>query len=317
MNYIIKNLSIKSFPWEGGIRSLRRMTEGVVLVTLSMNMVTAHASETIGNITSSATYPRVCQVVGCSTYGQVNMRPTINANTTGATIITITDTSITGHAYGDQIGWIKFDPVATYMPSTMTPVKVNPTSGIVSGYAYANTGAWINFSPTTVSGGTAVGVTIKANGQWDGYAWVSGLNGGWLHFDCAVPATCVTTDWRPIPNRTVISGGGGGGGGGGLILTTPINGGGTSTPTQTVKPNYPATQINETTAMLRADINDDHVVGLFDYNLLMVNWSSSVAINSAVKPKSCAVSNIADVNCDGKVDLIDFNSVMVFWGKKI
>jgi peptidoglycan hydrolase-like protein with peptidoglycan-binding domain len=174
-----------------------------------MSIVTqALASETVGTVVGGFNTTRVCQNSSCSDCGILNMKPTLNANTPGATAVIISDTSITGHMWGDEIGWVTIAP-------TGSGVTVNPTTGVVTGKAFANVGSWINFSPSTVGGGTAVGVIINAQGEFTGWAYVSGIHGGWVQFDCAVPATCIKTDWRPLPNRTVVSGGGGGGGGSG------------------------------------------------------------------------------------------------------
>lgn len=170
------------------------------------------ASVTVGTITSSSTYPLICHDSACATYGYVNMRPTI-IGSSGYNNVTITDNNISGLAYGNEIGWINFAPT---IYGTATPVKVDPNTGAITGYAYSQIGSWINFNPTTVSSGTQVGVRILSNGAWDGWAWVSGNRGGWLHYDCNVPATCVMTDWRSISNRP--STGGSASGGGGVLL---------------------------------------------------------------------------------------------------
>ena len=94
-------------------------------------------------------------------------------------------------------------------------MKVNPSTGVVTGYAYSQLGSWINFSPSQVAGSDiSVGVSINATGQFNGWAWVSGINGGWMKFDCisSTSTSCITTDWRPLPNRTSSPSVGGGGG---------------------------------------------------------------------------------------------------------
>ena len=164
-------------------------------------MASAHvalASESTGSILAGFNLTKVCESIDCSSYGNVNWKPTLNANTTGAVPVVVTDTSVTGWLWGDAIGWVNLQP-------TGAGVTVNPNTGALSGYAWSNTGSWINFSPTTVPGGTAVGVTIDSQGQFVGWAYVSGLNGGWMKFDCSSSSTCIKTDWRPIPNRTVSS----------------------------------------------------------------------------------------------------------------
>jgi hypothetical protein len=158
----------------------------------------ALASESQGIIENGFNLTKICKTIDCSSYGNVNWKPTLNANTTGAVAVTITDSSITGYLWGDEIGWVNLQP-------TGYGVTVNPNTGALSGYAYANVGSWINFSPTSVSGGTPVGVSINAQGQFTGWAYVSGINGGWMEFDCSLASTCMQTDWRPVPSRTASS----------------------------------------------------------------------------------------------------------------
>ena len=153
-------------------------------------LATGHvfASETNGTIESGTASARICKDVLCATYGQINFKPT------GSTAVTITDAGLSGYAWGDEIGWINFSP-------TGSGVTLDVNTGVLSGYAYANSGSWINVNPTDVGGGTNVGVTINSSGQFVGWAWVSGAQGGWMKFDCAASSTCVKTDWRPVGSR--------------------------------------------------------------------------------------------------------------------
>jgi peptidoglycan hydrolase-like protein with peptidoglycan-binding domain len=206
---------------------------GILFFVVEGLNTSAHASESSGTIDVVNKLTKICQNTACSVYGTVNWRPTINSTTPGAQAVAITDSGLIGHVWGDGIGWVNLAP-------TGGGLTINPTTGEVSGKAYANVGSWINFSPTTVGGGTHVGVTINSGGQFIGWAYVSGVHGGWMKFDCAGVGTCVQTDWRSVPNRTtgVPSGGGGGGGGffGDFVATPksknqPTNP--TSTPAQT------------------------------------------------------------------------------------
>ncbi len=174
-----------------------------LIIFFLVSIGSVFASESNGTINSAAKYSRICRNAPCSVYSTVNWKPT------GTTPVTITDSGISGYAWGDEIGWINLAP-------TGAGVTVNPSTGALSGYAYSNVSGWINFNPTDVPGGTDVGVSINGSGEFVGWAWVSSARGGWMKFDCTLLATCVTTDWRPIPNRTVGPGGGGGGGGGGV-----------------------------------------------------------------------------------------------------
>ncbi len=334
------------------LKSIYKVSALSLFLVLSINN-NVYASETVGTITSSAAAtPLVCHDIICAndyTSGKVNMKPTLSASTGTTTAITITDTGITGNAYGNEIGWINF------LPSGSIGVSINPTTGNMSGYAYSQTGSWVNFNAT----GSAQQVKINSIGQWDGYAWVAGAYGGWLHFDCVSfsGALCVTTDWRPIPNRTVIlsGGGGGGGGGGGSIVSTLvdtitntinnvlINGGSVTDSKQAafnsplgikLSQNFPTAvttyntpdyivgsqqeidvpQNQQVTISFRADINDNKIIDVYDFNQLMVNWGKK---EGDISKKVCNDRNIADVNCDGKVDVYDFNLLMVKWGTKI
>jgi hypothetical protein len=162
------------------------------LVALGLGLVlaaSAQASETVGSIDATFKATRICHDAACATYGNLNWRPTLNGSTSGAVAVVITDSGLTGHLWGDEIGWVKLAP-------TGAGVSLNPTTGALTGYAFANTGGWIKFNPT---GG---GVTIDSQGQFSGSAWVSGLRGGWVKFDCAQATTCVKTDWRPTGSRT-------------------------------------------------------------------------------------------------------------------
>jgi len=155
----------------------------------------ALASESQGTIQVGFNLTKICKNIDCSSYGNINWKPTLNANTTGATAVTITNSSVAGYLWGDEIGWINLQP-------TGAGVTINSTTGVLSGYAYSNVGSWINFSPASVSGGTPVGVSINSSGQFTGWAYVSGIDGGWMQFDCSSTSTCITTDWRPSSNRT-------------------------------------------------------------------------------------------------------------------
>jgi len=166
--------------------------------TLALCGHVAIASESQGSIQSGFNLTKICKSIDCSSFGNVNWKPTLNTNTTGATSVSVTDSIVTGYIWGDEIGWVNLQP-------TGYGVIVNPNTGALSGYAYANVGSWINFSPTSVSGGMPVGVSINSQGQFTGWAYVSGMNGGWMEFDCSSASTCITTDWRPIPNRSVSS----------------------------------------------------------------------------------------------------------------
>jgi hypothetical protein len=169
----------------------------------------AYASESSGTILPVFKNAKVCHSVGCvtPTPGVINFKPT------GTAAVTIDDTlGIDGVAWGNELGWITFDPTG---PEGLT---INTTTGVIGGKAWSQASGWINFAPTGQS------VTVNSNGEFVGWAWTGGPQGGWIKFDCADAAACVKTDWRPLGSRTVVvtptgdggngpvSGSGGGGG---------------------------------------------------------------------------------------------------------
>lgn len=177
-----------------------------ILVFIFEGLTSTLASNSLGSIDAVNKVTRVCQDQACATYGQVNFKPTLII---GVNPIVISDTSITGHAWGDQIGWINLTPTGLAPTDVL---KVNPSTGVITGKAYANTGSWINFSPT------GAGVTLVDNGSgsdFSGWAWVSGNYGGWMRFDCTIPATCIKTDWRKASMRAPVI----------PVVTPPVQGG--------------------------------------------------------------------------------------------
>jgi hypothetical protein len=173
----------------------------VFLVLFFSQIHSVYASVTIGTVDTGFKLTKICKDTSCAASGAINFKPTINGNTPGALPVTITDIGITGHAWGDEIGWVNMTP-------TGAGVIINPTTGALSGKAYANSGSWINFAPTYPGSGPQVGVTLVDNGSgsdFQGWAWVSGAHGGWMKFDCIGVGTCVKTDWRAIPYRTTYA----------------------------------------------------------------------------------------------------------------
>jgi hypothetical protein len=276
-------------------------------------------SETSGTILSNTqSQALVCKDSSCTpaTAGKINFKPT---TISGINPVSITDSGITGHAFGNQLGWILMNPSGS-------GVTVNANTGALSGHAFSQSSGYINFNPTAPSGtttsqGIPYGVTINSSGQFYGWAWASGSSGGWVKFDCSVSsnAACVVTDWRPVPNRTVVSGGGGGGGGGGGSIVSNPNGSGVDSSTSFSQQSGPQNQRNgDYTNRYRADINDGGRVEVFDFNQMMVNWASQTSVDlGASKQDRCRTSNVADLNCDGKVNVFDFNILMVEWGKAV
>ena len=150
------------------------------------------ASTSVGTIDPSNKSTKVCHDASCTSFGIINF------GQTSATTIVITDTAITGYAWGNEIGWVNMAP-------TGAGVTVDPSTALVYGTAWSENSGWINFRPTnsgTISGGIPIGVSITTSGEFYGWAWNGGIYGGWIKFDCSVPATCVKTDWRKLSLRS-------------------------------------------------------------------------------------------------------------------
>ena len=129
--------------------------------------------------------------------GWINFEPSLGPG------VTVTDSGLEGYAWGENIGWINLSPL-NYGG------VINDGRGNLSGYAWGENVGWINFAPT------GSGVTIDpATGVFSGYAW--GENIGWINF-ASVTAE-IKTAWRQDAGG---SGGGGGGGGssGGCFIST-------------------------------------------------------------------------------------------------
>ena len=108
------------------------------------------------------------------------------------------------YAYGENIGWINFEPSMTETGAIVSREKVegfvwaenigwinlspenyggvlNDGMGNLSGYAWGENVGWINFNPQVEGDPTAYGVKIDANGNFSGLAW--GENIGWINFN--------------------------------------------------------------------------------------------------------------------------------------
>ena len=93
----------------------------------------------------------------------------------------VTDTALTGSAYGENIGWITLNP-QSYGGVT------NDGAGNLSGYAWSENAGWIDFSK----------VTIGIDGVFAGDAYSPNI--GWIAFGTG--NNKVSTDWRPASVRT-------------------------------------------------------------------------------------------------------------------
>jgi hypothetical protein len=288
---------------------------------LSFKFVLADSSNgTIDPNSDGSQYALVCHDAACTpaTAGKINFQPTLG---TGVTAISIDlNGVVNGNAWGDQLGWINMHPQGG-------GVVFDSFTGIATGTAWSQVAGWINFGITTAPGVSRV--TIDNSGNWNGYAWAGGENGGWIKFACPGANTCVNTDWRIVSLRIPPSGSvGGGGGGGGIVINTggivPGQDAQGLTYTQQLKDteylvqNGPQSQPSDYANNYRTDIDDSGVVDIFDYNLLIVDWGkTNVVDKTKTKPDRCKTADRADLNCDGGVNLLDFNIMMIYWATKL
>ncbi|MHB8392545.1 MAG: hypothetical protein ACYDBH_23680 [Acidobacteriaceae bacterium] len=113
--------------------------------------------------TVSSSYKYAWSNVG----GWVNFAPSNS-------IVTVTDSALTGYAWSANDGWINFSP---------SNGGVTNSGGTLGGFAWDQSAGWVNFA----------GVTIDSSGQFHGQA--TGANGYAINFSCT---NCdVRTDWRP------------------------------------------------------------------------------------------------------------------------
>ncbi|MFA6524597.1 MAG: carboxypeptidase-like regulatory domain-containing protein [Candidatus Paceibacterota bacterium] len=98
--------------------------------------------------------------------------------------VSVTNTGLTGYAFGENIGWINLAPTNGGVTNTV--------QGILGGNAFGENTGWVNFDPD--NGGVTISISGTTVGQFDGWAWSQ--NYGWIKFDCGTVGACVTTDWR-------------------------------------------------------------------------------------------------------------------------
>ncbi|MEK7077219.1 MAG: hypothetical protein AAB967_03235, partial [Patescibacteria group bacterium] len=141
----------------------------------------------------------------------------------------VTDSVLTGYAWGENIGWVSLNCSNTSSCATVDYKVANNNEGTLSGHAWSENAGWIQFDPS------AGGVAIDSSGNFSGYAW--GENVGWISFNCSNISSCATvsyyisTDWRPSSTRTTPAPGpvvqvaspatGGGGGGSAFPVQQP------------------------------------------------------------------------------------------------
>ncbi len=110
--------------------------------------------------------------------GWINFEPDLSESSVGATV---SCEKLTGFIWAENIGWINLDPDDS---DPETGIK-NDDTGTLSGFAWCENVGWINFNPKVGGEATGCGVTIDNKGNFDGWAW--GENIGWIHFRSAGP----------------------------------------------------------------------------------------------------------------------------------
>jgi hypothetical protein len=100
----------------------------------------------------------------------------------------VTDSGLTGYAYGENVGWISLNCSNTSSCGTVHYAVANDGNGNLSGYAWGENIGWIDFSH----------VTIGSDGIFAGYAY--GENIGNIIFG-TIAGDKVLTDWRPASSR--------------------------------------------------------------------------------------------------------------------
>ncbi len=195
---------------------LKFIFANLILVSFNVHPNFVFASETNGTIDPSFKIAKFVDKTFLNGSGNINFGCSSIVVSCG---VTVTDSGLSGYAWGDGVGWISLNCANATCSSSNGNFKValstsNPSYGALSGYAWGENTGWINFGPFLNN--SAQTVRINSSGEWNGYAWSE--NFGWIDFSC--PGNCIKTDWRPTGSRTVVvSGGGGGGGGGGGILS--------------------------------------------------------------------------------------------------
>ena len=103
--------------------------------------------------------------------GWLNFEPNVTGPNVGATV---SDSNLTGFIWAENLGWINLSP-------TLYGGVLNDGSGNLSGYAWGENVGWLNFDPNVPGDSNDYGVTIDSEGNFDGWAW--GENIGWINFN--------------------------------------------------------------------------------------------------------------------------------------
>jgi len=175
---------------------------GILFFVISIFTINPNTNYCLAVLTSRG--PGVVDSTSPSHYAYGENIGWIDFNPTGGNVV-IADEGLTGYAYAENAGWIHldYDGTAGAVNTTSTDWGVvNDAQGHLSGYAYSENLGWINFDPT---GTGSIQVTISDTGVFSGYAY--GENIGWISFNCSNTNSCannagydykVLTNWGPM-----------------------------------------------------------------------------------------------------------------------
>jgi hypothetical protein len=126
-------------------------------------------------------------------------------------VITVSDSALSGYAWGETVGWINMNCEANGGIDCDLAGNfrvTNDGNGNLAGFAWGEQTGWVNFSCTNLGNcdeNDTFGVTINPEtGVFSGHAWSERF--GWIVFDCNDPNRCVRTDW-PVTAPTQTSSG--------------------------------------------------------------------------------------------------------------
>lgn len=176
------------------MKFFRTLFKYVITLTVFLSFFTAQASVSNGTVDGTNHSALLCKNYDCTISSQINFKATVN----NPNPVYITDTTIIGDVWSEDMGWIRLNPNGGYGGI------INDGNGNLSGYAFGNEAGWISFNcANEVVNNCATNgnfkVSINSSGEFGGYAWSE--NYGWIKFDCSVVGACVKTDWRPFNTR--------------------------------------------------------------------------------------------------------------------
>ncbi len=112
--------------------------------------------------------------------------------------VVVNANNLSGYAYGENIGWISLNcnqqPSGANTCSTNNYAVLKSSSGALSGFAWGENVGWIDFSRVSINPST---------GAFSGYAY--GENIGWISLNCSNTNTCGTNPYnvtRPVSATT-------------------------------------------------------------------------------------------------------------------